>query len=212
MVRYATDRAARSAAVAVHRNSSAGATAYRDPAAVRCARMVQRQCGQHGVPRAWSNWPPLSSERPARGNRDASLSACAVRASCAGARHVGTHRGSHSGSAHRPDALTHNVECARTPRRNTGCHDRNADRSVPAVRSADNCTADSSARPPSCSPHAALDNAAKCGHKGSANASSSRASVLKARESFERVPGPSLIRRRPTSIAQPQPRQVRIIA
>ena len=198
--------------MAVHRSSSAGATAYRDPAAVRCARMVQRQCAQHRVPRAWSNWPPLSSERPARGNRDASLSACAVRARCAGAQRVGTRRGSRPGNGRRPAVTTHRGEFGRTPRRNTGCHDRNADRSVPAVRSADNCRADSSARPPSCSPHAALDNAAKCGHKGSANASSSRASMLKARESFERVPGLSLIRRRPPSIAQPRPRQARIIA
>jgi hypothetical protein len=205
MVRRATGPAVRSAASVVRRSSSARDARHGDRSAVLCrAIVVQRQGGQHRFPRAWSNWPPLSSQRPARGNRDASLSARAVHATPAAARRVGMLRGNCSGSGHQPAATIQRGESARIRQRSTAGRGHNGGRSVPVVRSAHNCRADSSLRPPSCSPHAALDNATRCGHKGSANASSSRASMLKARGSFERVPGPSLIRRRAASIAQPQ--------
>jgi hypothetical protein len=197
--------------VAVHRSSSAVATAYRNQAPVQCARVVvQRQCDRHRVRQAWSKSSPLCSSRPAARNRDASLSVFAVRARCAGARRVGMLRGNCFGSGHRPAATTRPGESARTPRRSTDDHGRSGGRCAPVARSAGSCTADSSPCPPSCTPHAALDNAAKRGHKGSATASLCRASMLKARESFERVPGPSLIRRLGTSIAQAQSRQAQV--
>ena len=115
---------------------------------------------------------------------------------------VDMRRGSSFGSGRRPDAATHAGESAHTPRRSTDGRGRSGGRCAPVARSADNCRADSSARPPLCTPHAALDNAANCGHKGSATASLCRARMLKARGSFHRVLGPSLIRRQTASIAQ----------
>jgi hypothetical protein len=113
----------------------------------------------------------------------------------AGVQHVDTHHGSSVGSVARPAATTRAGESVHTLPCSTGGRDHIGDRCAPAARSAGNCTADSSPRWPSSIPHAALDNAANCGHKSKANASLCRARMRRPGVLSRNLPGPSLIRR-----------------
>lgn len=109
--------------------------------------------------------------------------------------HVDTHHGSFVDSVARRAATTRTDESARSLRRNIGDRDHSSDRCAPAARSAGNCTADTSPRLPPCPAHAALDNAADCGHKDKANACFMPRECRRPGVLARNVPGPSLIRR-----------------
>lgn len=187
MVPRARGPAGRRTAVHACRHCSAPARAKRGlpaPQALRCGTAV-RAIDRRGHGCAGSSRPPLCPWRCSAGNPDASLSVLGACASCSGARRADTLPGSCVGSVDPHAATPRAGGSPHTLPHSSGCPGRSPGRCAPAAHSARSCRADSSPRLPPCTPHAALDNAVQCRHKGNASAQPKRASTQKARGSFQ---------------------------
>ena len=160
----------------------------------------QRQRGFRHVVVAARSWSRSAAHyrraERAAGNPDASLSAFAARATRAAAQRGGTHRDSRSGSGEKPP------QQLRGKSTHAGRHrlvDRgHSVRQMRACRAADagNCRVDSLSSPAFMHPARSAGQHHNAGIKETQTRLYARASMLKARGSFARVPGPSLIRRR----------------
>ena len=169
---------------------------------------------RHGVPVSawWLSSTPLWARRQWQGNTDASLCARDAGAKRAGAQRVYTLRGGFLDNGEKRGVRIRAGESVCRLPHSSGCRGRSPRRCAPARHNAHSYTADRSCRLPSSTPHAALDNAAHCGHKGKWNAPSYARACRRPGVLSRNVPGPSFIRRPGLRIAHTASRSTRRIA